>query len=75
MTGAEIIKSLWDFVMTLMQGMSAVWSWLNTAQYIGLKIDLLGIDWGISFIPMYLTGGVLIVLLGLALIKTFIPVA
>lgn len=75
MTGKQIIKTLWDFIMSMAQGMGVVWNWLNRPISLGLKLDLIGVDWSITFTPMMLTGGVLITILILGFIKAFIPVA
>lgn len=75
MTGQNIIKSLWDFIITLAKGMGDVWSWLNSPISFGFKLDFIGLDWSFTFTPMMLTAPVLIGLLIFGLIKAFIPMA
>jgi hypothetical protein len=75
MKGTEIMKSLWDFIMSMAQGIGEVWNWLNEPITFGFKIDWIGLDWSFTLTPMMLTAPVLIGLLILGFIKAFIPVA
>lgn len=75
MSGTEIIKTLWDFIITMAKGIGEVWNWLNSPIQLGFKLDLIGLDWSITLTPMILTAPVLIGLLVLGLIKAFIPMS
>ena len=52
-----------------------MYNWLFTPVNLGIKIDIIGIDWSINFTPFFaIGGGVIITLLVARLIKLFIPV-
>lgn len=69
-----IINALWDFVLTLLAGISSLWDWLNNP--INLNIDLGLFKIGIpTFTPLSLVGAGLIGLVIWWFIKSLVPVA
>lgn len=73
---ANIGKTLWDFIMTLLKGIQHVWSFLNQEIAIG-KFEIFGqVVWeGFTFTPMHLSGVIIVALIVFGLVKTFVPVA
>lgn len=71
----EMFSKLWDLVMGLIKTINVVWEWLSTNHVIGLKIDVINLNWSFTINPLALTGGVMVTLIVATFIKTFIPVA
>ncbi len=71
----DMFKKLWDLVIGLIKSINVVWEWLSTNHILGIKIDVLNIDFSFTINPLALTGGVMVTLIVATFIKTFIPVA
>lgn len=67
---------LYDLFEALIKFASILWDWLFTPHTFGFKIDFLNIDLSFDFSVFgVLLGGGFIILIGLALVKYFVPVA
>lgn len=72
----EGLKLLWDAIIVFIETLGDLWTWMTTPLYLGLKIDLLGINWGWNIVPLTaLLGGFLITFITFTIIKKVVPVA
>lgn len=67
---------LYDLFEALIKFASTLWDWLFTPHTVPFKLAILGIDLTFEFSVFgILLGGGFIILIGLALVKYFVPVA
>lgn len=67
---------LYDLFDAIIKFANTLWTWLFTSHTFGFKLPLLGIDYSFDFSVFgILIGGGFIILIGLALVKYFVPVA
>lgn len=67
---------IYDLFEAIIKFASTLWTWLFSPHSFGLKLPLLGIDWAFEFSVFgILLGGGFVILIGLALVKYFVPVA
>lgn len=67
---------LYNLFEALIEFASTLWDWLFAVHSVGLKLPVLGIDWTFEFSTFgILLGGGFVVLIGLALVKYFVPTA
>lgn len=74
----DILNSLWSLAEKILLNISRVWEWLNTTLRInlGLKIPIIfpdGINFDFGYTPLELLGVGILVLIGLWLVKSLIP--
>lgn len=70
----NIGRMLWDFGINFLNAIQEVWSFLTTRIEVG-KLEIFGIELiqGFSFIPLMLTGGFMLTILGIGLLSLFNP--
>lgn len=73
--GKEMFQQLWDFTIRTIETIGVIWEWLMTKHYIGLKIDIIGVNFGFELIPMAVAGALMLTLIAFAFIKQYIPLA
>lgn len=76
----NILGNLWDIAETLIKNINKVWEWLNNDISVNIPIEIPvifpnGIVISLGYSPIELIGASIIVLLGLWIIKSLIPVA
>jgi len=70
----NIGRILWDMVIIFIKGIKEVWDFLSTEYTInGFKIFDVVIWEKFEFTPIYITGGMMVLLLGISLISLFNP--
>ena len=70
----NIGRTLWDMVIIFIKGIKEVWDFLSTEYTInGFEIFDVVIWEKFEFTPIYITGGVMVLLLGFSLISLFNP--
>lgn len=74
----EIFINLWEIAETLIKNIGRVWQWLNNELKINIPIKIPvilpdGIAVSLGFSPLELIGAGILVLLGLWVLKSLIP--
>lgn len=74
----NIFENLWNIAVTLIKNINKVWEWLNTEISINIPIKIPvvlpdGIEVSLGYSPLELLGVGILVLLGLWLIKSLVP--
>lgn len=74
----NIFENLWDIAISIIKNIGKVWEWLNNdiSVNIPIKIPVIlpdGISLSFGYSPLELIGTGILVLLGLWLVKSLIP--
>lgn len=70
----NILGNLWDIAIALIENVNDIWEWLNKPFKLEIDLVIFQINLG-SFVPIYLIGGGILVLIGFWFIKSLLPAA
>lgn len=70
----NILENLWNIAISLIENVNVIWEWLNKPFKLAIDLKIFEINLG-SFVPVYLIGGGILVLIGFWFIKSLLPAA
>ena len=67
-------KWLWDFTITVLNGINELWTFFTSTISVG-RIEIFGVEIikGFTFNPSYMTGAVMLVIVGVGLVSLVNP--
>ena len=70
----NLFISLWDFIVRIFSTFNEVWIFMTSPYQVG-RVSILGwtIIEGVTITPLYVTGGLVILIIGIGLVALFMP--
>lgn len=69
----NILHEMWNIAVNLIEGIGAIWNWLNTSISLGFNIPLIGFVGIPPFTPIGIIGAGLVGFMLFWLIKALVP--